>query len=161
MRPTATRRPSTSPVGPRPGSSTTFAGTVIEALRRLASRTIACARTCVETWSTEAAKPSTSPGAKPVAAATSMTRGRPTVTVPVLSSTSVRARPSCSSAVPSRTITPSRDARESPETMATGAASSRGQGVATTRTATARAAEPLSTQARPAIARDSGRNHAA
>ena len=57
--------------------------------------------------------------------------------------------------------TPIRDARDKPETIATGAASSSGQGVATTRTATARTIDPLISQARPAVATDSGRNHVA
>ncbi len=73
----------------------------------------------------------------------------------------MRARPRRSSAPPSRTTTPSRDARDRPETIATGAASSSGQGVATTSTATARTAEPLSSQASPATATERGRNQAA
>lgn len=56
---------------------------------------------------------------------------------------------------------PSREARERPETIATGAASSSGHGVATTSTATARVAEPLISHASPAAVSDSGRNHAA
>ena len=57
--------------------------------------------------------------------------------------------------------TPARDARDSPETIATGAASSSGHGVATTSTATARTADPLASQAPPASSSASGKNHAA
>ena len=81
--------------------------------------------------------------------------------MPVLSSTKVVARPSVSSAPPPRTRTPIRDARDSPDTIATGAARSKGQGVATTRTATARVAEPLSSHAAPETASASGTNQAA
>lgn len=90
-----------------------------------------------------------------------MTDGRPAVSVPVLSSTIVPAAPRFSSAPPLRRTTPIREARERPDTMATGAARSKGQGVATTSTATARSGVPLTTQAIPATASDSGRNHAA
>ena len=93
--------------------------------------------------------------------ATSVTAGRPAVRVPVLSSTIVWARPRFSNALPLRTTTPRRDARESPETIATGAASSSGHGVATTSTATARSAESLAHHASPASASDRGRNQAA
>ena len=58
---------------------------------------------------------------------------------------------------------PHRDARPAttPETIATGAASNSGQGVATTKTATARTAEPLAGHAGPAISSANGRNQAA
>ena len=71
------------------------------------------------------------------------------------------ARPRVSSGPPPRTRTPIREARDNPDTIATGAASNSGQGVATTRTATARAAEPLVTHASPATDKASGTNQAA
>ena len=73
----------------------------------------------------------------------------------------MRASPSRSIAAPPLTITPSRAARETPETIAIGAARISGQGVATTSTATARTASPLAAQATAAIASVSGRKTAA
>ena len=90
-----------------------------------------------------------------------MTTGRPSVSVPVLSITKVVAWPRFSNAPPLRITTPRRDARDSPETIATGAASSSGHGVATTSTATARTADPLANQAPPATSSVSGKNQAA
>jgi hypothetical protein len=60
------------------------------------------------------------------------TRGVPPVSVPVLSSSSVRARAMVSSAAPLFTSTPRLAARESPATIATGTARISGHGVATT-----------------------------
>lgn len=74
---------------------------------------MALASTCRETWSAEAASRRTSEGVHPGATSTSVPRGRPLVTVPVLSSTSVVARPKFSSAPPSLTTTPRRDVRQS------------------------------------------------
>ena len=54
-----------------------------------------------------------------------------------------------------------REAFDKPDTIATGAASNSGHGVATTSTATARVADPLNSQASPAMARASGTNQAA
>ncbi len=81
--------------------------------------------------------------------------------VPVLSITSVVAWPRFSKAPPLRITTPSREARDKPETIATGAASSSGHGVATTSTATARTADPLASHAAPATMSATGRNQAA
>ena len=78
-----------------------------------------------------------------------------------MSSTIVVALPRLSSAAPPRTTTPNRDARDSPATIATGAASSSGHGVATTNTATARCADPLTSHADPATPSASGTNQAA
>jgi hypothetical protein len=96
--------------------------------RVAASSTMALASRCGETWSAEAASRRTSEGVHPGATSTSVPRGRPVVTVPVLSSTSVAARPRFSSAPPSLITTPRRDARDSPDAIATGAANSNGQG---------------------------------
>ena len=79
------------------------------------------------------------PAAVP-AETTAVTAGCPTVSVPVLSSTSVVHRARRSSTPPLFTTTPRRAAADSPETRATGAARISGHGVATTRTATARSA---------------------
>ena len=78
-----------------------------------------------------------------------MTTGRPTVSVPVLSSSSTRPSASRSSATPPLTIAPREAARERPAVMAIGAARISGQGVATTSTATARTGSPERTQASP------------
>ena len=83
------------------------------------------------------------------------------VRVPVLSITKVVACPRFSNAPPLRITTPAREARDSPDTIATGAASSSGHGVATTSTATARTADPLASHAAPASSSASGKNHAA
>ena len=85
------------------------------------------------------------------------TPGTPSVSVPVLSSNTVRAPPSRSIAPPPLTITPTLAARETPATKAIGAARINGHGVATTSTANARTASPLSAHARPAIGSVSGR----
>ena len=68
--------------------------------------------------------------------------GRPAVRVPVLSNRMTRARASVSSGPPPLTITPRRAAREIPATIAIGAASRSGHGVATTRTASPRTGSP-------------------
>ncbi len=83
------------------------------------------------------------------------------VSVPVLSITKVVAWPRFSKAAPLRITTPCREARDSPDTIATGAASNSGHGVATTSTATARTGDPLASHAPPATSSVNGRNHAA
>ena len=88
----------------------------------------------------------------------SVTTGRPTVNVPVLSNSSTRPAASRSSARPPFTTTPREAIRVSPEVIAIGAARIKGQGVATTRTATARTASPDNVQASPATARVTARN---
>ena len=159
--PTVTRRPSTVALTPVPAASSTSVGTLRFSPRATASATIARARTCGENCSAEAASRSTCRAVQPGATATSVPRGRPDVTVPVLSSTSVVTLPRLSSAAPPRTTTPNRDARDNPATIATGAASSSGHGVATTNTATARCADPLASHATPATPSASGTNQAA
>jgi len=54
------------------------------------------------------------------------------------------------------TTTPLRAALDNPDMIAIGAASSKGHGVATTSTATARVASPLTSQAPPASSRVNG-----
>ena len=79
------------------------------------------------------------------------------MTVPVLSSSAVRAAPSCSIAPPPLTRMPRRAAREMPEMSAIGAARINGHGVATTTTARARTGSPLTSHAIPGDERVSGR----
>ena len=73
--------------------------------------------------------------------------GCPSVSVPVLSSKTVLAPPSRSSAPAPLTMIPARAARESPATNAIGAARMSGQGVATTITASPRVESPDASQA--------------
>ena len=96
------------------------------------------------------------------AASTSARCGRPAVSVPVLSNRTTRARARVSSAPPPFTMIPRRAARQMPATIAIGAASSSGHGVATTRTATARGRDRRR-RARPrrATPRASGTNRTA
>ena len=114
------------------------------------------ARTCGETCSSEAARARTSSGVRSGAVTTSARRGRPAVSVPVLSKSMTRARASASRAPPPLTMMPRFAERLMPETMAMGAASSSGQGVATTRTARARTGSPEMAQAMPAMTSVSG-----
>ena len=102
-----------------------------------------CRERWVESWSSDAASRSASSGAKPSSATTSSTSGVPSVSVPVLSSRTVCASPSCSITPPPLTITPARAARDTPAMNAIGAARISGHGVATTSTATARTGSPL------------------
>ena len=97
---------------------------------------------------------------RPPAGTTAVTVGWPLVSVPVLSSSTVVHWARRSRTPPFFTTIPRRAAADRPETRATGAARISGQGVATTRTATARVAPP-SPHATPATARLSGRNHMA
>ena len=107
--------------------------------------------------STEAASLSNSPCSTPSRVKMSRTSGVPTVSVPVLSNRTVLACPRVSIAPAPLTITPNRAARESPDTSAIGAARISGHGVATTTTASARTASPLTAQAAPASSSVAGR----
>ena len=89
------------------------------------------------------------------------TVGVPSVSVPVLSSSTVRAAASRSITPAPLTMTPARAARDTPETSATGAARISGHGVATTSTATARTGSPDASQAAAARTTVSTRNHTA
>ena len=157
--PIRTGRPSTTPSIPWPWTSTTSVGITRAIPRSCAARTIALASTCGEAWSRLAAAASRSPTATPGAVCTLASSGCPTVRVPVLSNSSTRPAASCSRTWPPLTTTPRRADCETPEMIATGTASSSGQGVATTRTATTRAESPLASHAAPARIRVSGTNH--
>ena len=87
--------------------------------------------------------------------------GCPSVSVPVLSSSTVFAPPSRSSAPAPLTMMPARAARERPATKAIGAARMSGHGVATTMTARPRVESPDASQAMPATASEKGRKYAA
>ncbi len=84
--------------------------------------------------------------------------GRPSVSVPVLSRISVLIRASASSGLAPLIRTPKCAARDRPATKATGTARISGQGVATTRTATARIGSPVNHQAAVASATVTVRN---
>ena len=123
---------------------------------------MAFARTWAETWSSDAASRSNSSAELWSGAVTMLaSTGRPWVSVPVLSNRITRPAASCSSAPPPLITTPTRAARDRPDMIAIGAASSSGQGVATTSTATARTGSELSAQAAPATAIVSGTNKVA
>ena len=83
------------------------------------------------------------------------------MSVPVLSSSTVRAAAEALNAVPPFSTIPSPAQRERPDTIAIGAARISGHGVATTSTATARTNSPHSAHAPPASSSVSGRNIAA
>ena len=91
----------------------------------------------------------------------SIRRARPPVTVPVLSKSTVLTRARTSSAPPPLTRTPMDAHRETPDMMAMGTARISGQGVATTRTASALTGSPAISPAPPAIASVSGRKASA
>ncbi len=159
--PSETRRPSTVPSIPEPGSSCTSTGNESERPRCRAARTMAAPRTWGETWSSEAASRRSSSGSTPANTSMSATSGMPEVRVPVLSNSSTDPRASVSSAPPPFTMMPRRAAREIPATMAIGAAKISGQGVATTSTASARTGSPVKIHAPAAMTRVTGTNRSA
>ena len=118
---------------------------------------MALARTCAETWSSEAASRSSwSASIRPPAVTTSASPGRPWVRVPVLSKSITCPAARRSRAPPPLMTTPMCAARDRPDMIAIGAASSSGHGVATTSTATARTGSALSAQAAAARTSVSG-----
>ena len=158
--PRATGWPPTRPRMPWPGTSTTSSGSTSWQWWAAAASTTAWARTCGETWSSEPARARISSGGRVPAGTTAARAGRPLVRVPVLSMSRVVHLARRSSTAPPLITMPRRAARDRPETSATGAARISGQGVATTSTATARAAPPIA-QATPAVTRVTPRNHRA
>ena len=108
-----------------------------------------------------AASRSVSAAGIPLSGTTRSSSGRPSVTVPVLSSNTDRALPSRSIVAAPLTTTPARAQRERPELSAIGAARMSGHGVATTNTASARTGSPDKAQARPATTAVTGRKIAA
>ncbi len=91
----------------------------------------------------------------------SLSWGTPDVSVPVLSRTRTFARARVSSAPPPFTMIPRCAAREIPDTIAIGTASSSGHGVATTSTDRARSGSPEIAQAPPAMTSVTGTKIAA
>ena len=79
-----------------------------------AACTSASASTCADSWSTRRRDAAARRGRIPSNATTRSSAGCPSVSVPVLSNSTVRALPSCSITPPPLTITPLRAARESP-----------------------------------------------
>src|ERR1019366_2505824 len=111
-----------------------------------------------ETWSSDPASERISSAGRLLAGKTAVNAGRPLVSVPVLSMRTVVQRARRSRTAPPLITTPRRAARDNPATRATGAARRRGQGVATTRTATARVTPPAA-QATAAPLSATTRNH--
>ncbi len=160
-RPTRTAAPSACAWIPSPDVSRASSGTRRSRPRMRAWATTAVASTCGDIWSTLAASSRASSldhsGAVVIASST----GRPPVRVPVLSSSSTRPAARRSSAAPPLTTTPRRAHCETPDITAIGTASSRGQGVATTRTATAALGCPARSHAAAATTRARGTNQKA
>ena len=109
---------------------------MIETPRSLASLMTASARGCSEPNSAAAAKLSSSSSVVPDRTATSVTDGRPTVRVPVLSNNTTSTRWAFSRASALRTKTPASDPFPEPTIMAVGVANPRAQGQAMIITAT-------------------------
>jgi hypothetical protein len=150
--PTVTRLPSTVAVTPLPASSTTSVGMLSGSPSVAASSTMALASTCGETWVRRGREPQHL-RRRPPRRDEHIRAARPTRGHRARLVQHQRGGPAqvfqCS---PSLITTPRRDARDSPDTIATSAANSNGHGVATTRTATARSANPLISQANAATA---------
>ena len=158
--PTRTRRPPTTAAAPVPASSWTSVGTLSANPRNRASATIAVA----STWG-KLVGGSCQPEHvvdRPARCGDHVgSPGPPRCQGSGLIQNECGRSPEGFSGPPPRTRTPIREARDNPDTIATGAASNSGHGVATTRTATARAAEPLTSHASPATDKASGTNQAA
>ena len=154
--PTSSRCPSRSQETPAPASARNAEPVFSGIPRASASRTIAAASGCSEWRSAPPARArsSSSVTSDPAAGRTAATSGRPSVTVPVLSNTTVSTRAAVSSALPFRIRIPSRAPRPIPAIRAIGVASPSAQGQATTRTdkenssASANAAFPIPNQRR-------------
>jgi hypothetical protein len=117
--PIDTSCPSTWRRMPAPGTSSTPVGRLSGVSRSKAARTTAAARTWLDIWSSDAASRRISADDASGAVAISVSAGRPTVRVPVLSKSSTRPLASRSSATPPFTTTPRRALRDKPATNAT------------------------------------------
>ena len=126
--------------------------------RSSAARRTPSASTWLEYCSAEAASPSRVSAVNGAFGRTSISSGRPAVRVPVLSNAAERTRASCSITAPPLTMMPAFAARESPPRNATGAAISRGQGVASTSTSAKRVGLPDTAHATPAMASETAVN---
>jgi hypothetical protein len=135
--PIATRRPSTVATTPRPVVDWKLLASVSTTPRSSAPRTMAAATGCSLPRSALAASRSRSVSLQPSLGVTATSRGFPSVSVPVLSTTSVLTRSSVSSASASRTSTPARAPRPTATITDIGVASPSAQGQAMISTATA------------------------
>ncbi len=133
--PTATVRPSTRPSTPRPVRLSKPCGSASGSPRATAAATIASPSGCSLKRSTDAARRSRSTTRPPPT--TCCTAGRPSVTVPVLSNTTVSSRPLRSSGSPPLIRTPSSAPRPVETITAVGTASPMAQGQAMISTVTA------------------------
>ena len=106
--------------------------------RSARSRTTARANGCSLSRSTATTASTSSASVAPSAGTTSVTRGAPSVSVPVLSKAMDVRPPRASSGPPPLTSTPLRPARATPESTADGVAMASAHGDAATRTAIAR-----------------------
>jgi hypothetical protein len=140
--PATMRLPSTVPLRPVPMDSLTSLGIFNGRGRSVAARTMAAASTWWEACSSDAPSESTSSACTPGATSTESSRVPPTVSVPVLSNRTVRARAIASSARPPLTRIPRRAGWATPAMKATGAARISGHGVAARRTARLRMRSP-------------------
>ena len=121
--PARARWPPMTPSTPCPGWATTSVAGFGRIPRSSAHPTMARASGCSLERSSDAATESTSRSVAPRCTTTPDTRGRPSVTVPVLSSTTVVTRASASSAAPPLTRMPRRAAAAVPAMIAAGVAS--------------------------------------
>ncbi len=144
--PAATLWPSTTPVTPLPVTASKSFASESSSPRDRASSIMAEASGCSDPRSSEASTRSSSSSFQPRAGTISVTAGEPTVTVPVLSSTTVSTLPARSSASPPLISTPSSAPRPVDTITAVGTASPMAQGQAMISTATA-AAKPRTTGA--------------
>ena len=167
--PRATCRPPTVPVTPAPVSDSKLDAAAGGIPRSRAPAMIAAARGCSLPVSSPAERRSTSSSEIPAAARTVTSRGRPSVSVPVLSTTRVSAFSSLSRAEALRIRTPAAAPRPVATMIEMGVASPRAHGQAMIRTATAattacarRGSGPATSQARKAAAATAitaGTNH--
>ena len=152
--PTSTVAPSTTAVAPRPAMAWKSFGVPSARCRSPAARTTATPSGCSDASSTLAASRSSSSSPMPATGASSVRAGRPTVSVPVLSSTMVSIERAPSSASPPRMRIPCAAAAPVPAMIAAGVASPSAQGQAMMSTAMRRRRqrEPASLPSRSHVA---------
>ena len=134
--PTATHSPSTRARTPSPGADWKLSVVARPMPRSIAPSTTALAMGCSLARSTDAASLSSSSSARPFKGRTSVRRGLPIVSVPVLSRTTTWSLWACSSAPASRMRMPFSAPLPVPTMMAVGVARPSAQGQAITSTAT-------------------------
>ena len=134
--PTTTSSLSTTACAPLPGLATTSVASGTARPRSIAAATIAAASGCSEPRSTAAAKLSTSSARRPFNGSTATTCGRPSVIVPVLSSTTASTLCAVSSTSGLLNRMPKCAPRPVPTMMAAGVAKPKLHGQAIINTAT-------------------------